>query len=317
MRSEALEPAGGPESPARRRVLRTLAAAGAGALMAGRGGAAARAIIERAIPSTGEKLPAIGMGSWQTFDVGRDAAGRAAAKEVLGLFVGSGGRLVDSSPMYGSSEAVLGDLAADLGVQGKLFWATKVWTSGRDAGIRQMEESLRLMRVARMDLMQVHNLLDLGAHLATLREWKRTGRVRYLGVTHYHEGAHGELERVLRAERLDFLQVNFSIAEPEAEERLLPLAAERGVAVLANRPFGQGAMFSRARGKPLPPWAGEIGVRSWAQYFLKWIVGHPAVTCAIPATRNPRHLADNMGALSGPLPDPALRRRMADHYRGL
>jgi diketogulonate reductase-like aldo/keto reductase len=262
-------------------------------------------------------MPAVGMGSWQTFDVGGDAAGRAAAKEVLRLFVESGGRLVDSSPMYGSSESVLGDLAAELGVRARLFWATKVWTSGRDAGIRQMEDSLRLMRVKRMDLMQVHNLLDAATHLATLGAWQREGRVRYVGVTHYHEGAHSELERVLRAERLDFVQLNFSLAEPEAESRLLPLAAERGVAVLANRPFGKGSMFSRVRDKPLPPWAAEIGVQSWAQYFLKWIVGHPAITCAIPATRNPKHLLDNMGALSGPLPDAALRRRMADHYRSL
>lgn len=300
----------------RRDALRALAAVGAGTLMPG-AGSAAGALIERAIPSSGERLPAIGMGSWQSFDVGSDAAARAAAKGVLRLFVERGGRLVDSSPMYGSSEAVLGDLAAELGVQAELFWATKVWTSGRDAGILQMEESLRLMRVKRMDLMQVHNLLDVGTHLATLRAWKREGRVRYVGVTHYHEGAHDDLERVLRVERLDFVQVNFSLAEPEAESRLLPLAAERGVAVLANRPFGKGSMFNRVRDKPLPTWAAEIGVQSWAQYFLKWIVAHPAVTCAIPATRNPKHLLDNMGALSGPLPDAALRRRMADHYHAL
>lgn len=299
----------------RRDALRVLAAAGAGALMPG--AVSAAGAIERAVPSSGEKLPAIGMGSWQSFDVGSDAGGRAAAKEVLRLFVESGGRLVDSSPMYGTSEGVLGDLAAELGVQAKLFWATKVWTSGRDAGVRQMQESFRLMRVKRMDLMQVHNLVDAGEHLATLREWKREGRVRYLGVTHYHEGAHAELERVLRSEKLDFVQVNFSIAEPEAERGLLSLAAERGVAVLANRPFGKGSMFSRVRDKALPPWAAEIGVQSWAQYFLKWILGHPAVTCAIPATRNPKHLLDNMGALAGPLPDAALRRRMAEHYRGL
>ncbi|HEX6828927.1 MAG TPA: aldo/keto reductase [Burkholderiales bacterium] len=316
MRRQALEGRSGPQSAARRRALRALAAAGAGMLMPAPGRAAG-AVIERAIPASGEKLPAIGMGSWQSFDVGSDAGGRAAAKEVLRLFVESGGRLVDSSPMYGSSEAVLGDLAAELGVQARLFWATKVWTSGRDSGIRQMEESFRLMRVPRMDLMQVHNLVDVGAHLATLREWKREGRVRYVGVTHYHEGAHAELERVLRGEKLDFVQVNYSLAEPEAEERLLPLAAERGVAVLANRPFGQGALFSRVRDKPLPPWAAEIAVRSWAQYFLKWIVAHPAITCAIPATRNPKHLLDNMGALAGPLPDAALRRRMAEHYRGM
>jgi diketogulonate reductase-like aldo/keto reductase len=316
MRSGDLDGGGTPASPARRRALGVLAAAGAGALMPG-AGLGADPVIQRAIPSSGERLPAIGMGTWQSFDVGGEAAGRAAAREVLRLFVERGGRVVDSSPMYGSSEAVLGELAAELAVQDKLFWATKVWTSGRDAGRRQMEESLRRMRVRRMDLMQVHNLVDTATHLATLRQWKREGRVRYVGVTHYHAGAHAELARVLRAEKPDFVQVNYSLAEPEAGERLLPLAAERGVAVLANRPFGSGAMFSRVRGKPLPAWAEEIGVRSWAQFFLKWIVGHPAVTCAIPATRNPKHLLDNMDALPGPLPDAALRRRMADHYRAL
>src|SRR5574342_617520 len=198
--------------------------------------AAAPPLVERPIPRSGERIPVIGLGTWQTFDVGGDAGGRASAREVLRLFVAGGGRVVDSSPMYGSAESVVGDLAAELGIQSRLFHATKVWTSGRDAGVHQMETSLARMRVARMDLMQVHNLLDVRTHLATLRDWKKAGRVRYVGITHYHAGAHAELEGLLAAEQLDFVQVNYSLAEPQAENRLLPAAAERGVAVLVNRP---------------------------------------------------------------------------------
>jgi len=302
----------------RRQALRALSAAGAGMLMPGLSrGATHAALVERAIPKSGEKIPALGMGTWQTFDVAGDTAGLAAAKEVLRLFVGGGGRMVDSSPMYGSAESVVGQLAAELGVQGRLFYATKVWTSGRAAGVRQMEASLKRMGVARMDLMQVHNLVDVSTHLAMLREWKQAGRVRYIGITHYHAGAHGELESLLRSEELDFLQVNYSLAEPEAERRLLPLAAERGVAVIANRPFVKGRMFERAAEKPLPPWSAELGIGSWAQFFLKWILGHRAVTCAIPATSKPKHLLDNLQAGLAPVPDAAARRRMAEVFRDL
>jgi diketogulonate reductase-like aldo/keto reductase len=300
----------------RRDALRLIA--GLGSAMTGIVGSAAPGdAIERPIPKSGEMLPVIGLGTSRTFDVGSDPAGRAQAGEVLKLFVEGRGRLVDSSPMYGSAEAVVGDLAAELRVQSKLFYATKVWTSGRESGIRQMEASMARLRVARLDLIQVHNLVDWRTQLATLREWKKAERVRYVGITHYHAGAHRELEGVLRAEALDFLQVNYSIAEPQAENQLLPVAAERGVAVLVNRPFAEGAIFDRVRGKSLPPWAGEIGCASWAQFFLKWIVGHPAVTCVIPATRNARHQADNMAAGTGPIPDVATRKRMADFYRSL
>ncbi len=296
----------------RRDALKLALGLGAAMAIAPRGGAAAPATAQRPIPKSGETLPVIGLGTWQTFDVGGDAGERAAVQEVLRLFAQGGGRVVNSSPMYGSSEAVLGELASALGLQKSLFFATKVWTSGRDAGVRQMEASLQRMRVPRMDLMQVHNLVDVHTHLATLRDWKQAGKVRYLGITHYHSGAYTEVERLLRSEELDFLQINYSPVEREAEQRLLPLAAERGVAVLVNRPFASGALFGRVRGKPLPQWAIELGIGSWAQFFLAWILGQPPVTCAIPATRNPRHIVNNLGAGLVEPPDSTLRRRMLD-----
>jgi aryl-alcohol dehydrogenase-like predicted oxidoreductase len=278
---------------------------------------AASGPLARRIPKTGEEIPAIGLGTWQVFDVAGDATELAQAKETLRTFVSLGGRVVDSSPMYGSSESVTGQLAQGLGVQSKLFVATKVWTSGRDAGIRQMEDSMRKLRVERLDLMQVHNLVDAHVHLATLREWKKSGRVRYLGVTHYNAGAHAELERFIEPGDVDFLQVNYSLAEPDAERRLLRAAADSRTAVLVNRPFAEGAMFRRVKGRPLPDWAAAIGCASWAQFFLKWIVSHPAVTCAIPGTRDPKHVADNLGAATGPLPDEAMRRRMSAYFESL
>ena len=271
----------------------------------------------RAIPRSGEMLPVIGLGTYQVFDVGADESARAPVREVLREFVRLGGSVVDSSPMYGRSEGVVGDVAADLGVQQKLFLATKVWTTGREDGIRQMEQSFRRMRTRRMDLMQVHNLLDWRVHLATLRDWKEQGKVRYIGVTHYTESAYDDLARVLTSQELDFVQLNYSIVERKAEERLLPLAAERRVAVLVNRPFAQAGLFGRVRGKSLPPWAAEIGCSTWAQFFLKFVVSHPAVTCAIPATSNVKHLVDNMQAGVGPLPDKATRARMARHVAQL
>ena len=281
------------------------------------GSSAANGPLARRVPKTGEAIPAVGLGTWQVFDVATDAKEKAQAEETLKAFVELGGRVIDSSPMYGSSESVTGELAAALGVGAKLFVATKVWTSGRQAGIRQMEESMRKLRVERLDLMQVHNLVDASTHLATLREWKTAGRVRYLGVTHYHAGAHADLEKIIRPGDVDFVQVNYSLAEPEAGRRLLAAAADSRTAVIVNRPFAEGAMFRRARGGPLPAWAREIGCESWAQFFLKWILGHPAVTCAIPGTRNPKHVADNLGAASGPLPDEAMRRRMSVYFESL
>ena len=282
------------------------------AAAAGGGGAstAAGVGILRPIPVSKEMLPVIGLGTWQTFDVGAGAE-REPLRRVLQRLVERGGRVVDSSPMYGRAESVVGDLAVELGLRDTLFVATKVWTSGRDAGIAQMEDSLRRLRGRRLDLMQVHNLVDWRTHLRTLGEWKRAGRVRYVGVTHYTAGAYGELEQVMKSEPLDFVQLNYSVAEREAERRLLPLAADRGIAVLVNRPFAEGALFRRVRGQTPPAWAAEIGCRSWAQLFLKWIVAHPAVTCVIPATSRPEHLEDNMQAGVGPVPDAAARERIA------
>jgi aryl-alcohol dehydrogenase-like predicted oxidoreductase len=278
---------------------------------------AAQPLETRRIPKSGEAIPVVGLGTWQVFDVAGNASGLDEARDALERFVTLGGRVVDSSPMYGSSEAVLGDLAASLGVQERLWVATKVWTSGREAGIRQMEDSMAKLRVARLDLMQVHNLVDADRHLATLAEWKKAGRIRYVGITHYHAGAYAEVERYVAKGNLDFLQINYSLAEREAAKRLLPLAAETRTAVIVNRPFAEGALFSRVRGKPLPPWAGEIGCASWAQLFLKWILANPAVTCAIPGTRNARHVEDNLAAGRGALPDAAMRRRIEAHVDGL
>lgn len=268
-------------------------------------------MLTRTIPSTGEELPVIGLGTWQTFDVGTAERDRAPLAEVLREFVALGGRLVDSSPMYGRSEEVVGAVAAKAGVQEQLFLATKVWTSGRQKGIDQMESSLRKLRTARLDLMQVHNLVDVETHLATLREWKAAGRVRYLGITHYTASAHAEVEALLRRETFDFLQINYSVAEPEADRRILPLASEKGIAVLANRPLATGALLGRLGQRPLPGWAAEIDCTSWAQILLKFVISHPAITCAIPATAKLAHLRDNMAAGSGRLPDAALRARMA------
>ncbi|HEV8096668.1 MAG TPA: aldo/keto reductase, partial [Burkholderiales bacterium] len=258
-----------------------------------------------------------GLGTWQVFDVGNDSTARVPLREVLGAFFAAGGRMVDSSPMYGTSESVVGDLCTELAICEPLFVATKVWTSGRDAGIQQMETSFRRLRVERMDLMQVHNLVDVATHTKTLLDWKAKGRVRFIGITHYTSSAYAEVEKWLKTGQYDFLQINYSLAEREAAKRLLPLARERKVAVIANRPFAEGAMFRRVRDKPLPDWAKEAGIASWAQYFLKWIVSHPAVTCTIPGTGRPEHMADNLAAGMGPLPREALRTRMAEHFDSL
>ena len=275
------------------------------------------AMIQRAIPSSGEKLPVIGLGTWQSFDVGASAADRGALEEVLTQFVRLGGRVIDSSPMYGRSEGVVGELAAKLGLHDRLFLATKVWTTGKEAGVKSMDRSFDLMKTKRMDLMQVHNLVDVQTHLATLREWKEQGRVRYIGITHYTASSHDDVARVLEREKVDFVQINYSVREREADERVLPVAQERSVAVIVNRPFGGGNLFSRVRGKPLPDFAAEIDCASWAQLFLKWIVAHPAVTCAIPATSKVRHLEDNMRGGVGALPDAKMRQRIADAIAAL
>jgi aryl-alcohol dehydrogenase-like predicted oxidoreductase len=256
-------------------------------------------------------LPRIGLGTWQTFDVGASESERKPLEEVLSLFVQLGGSVVDSSPMYGRSEEVLGDIAVKLGVRDRLFMATKVWTSGRAAGIRQMESSERKLR-GPVDLMQVHNLVDADTHLQTLKEWKAQKRIRYIGITHYTSSSYGELASVLRRGGIDFVQLNYSLAEREAERSLLPLAKELGVAVLVNRPFGAGSLFRDTRGKAVPAFAKDLGCTSWAELFLKFVVSHPAVTCAIPATSKTDHLRQNMRAGTGPMPDAAMRKRIAD-----
>jgi diketogulonate reductase-like aldo/keto reductase len=274
-------------------------------------------MLSKKIPSTGEDLPVIGVGTWQTFDAGDDPAARAPLAEVLKVFAQAGGRVVDSSPMYGSSEAVAGDLIAQLGLRERLFIATKVWTSGRAEGIRQMEESFKRLRVERMDLMQVHNLVDVATHTKTLQDWKKQGRVRYIGITHYTSSAYAEVERWMKTGNYDFLQINYSLAEREAEQRVLPLARELGMAVIANRPFAEGALFRRTKGKALPPWAADLGIASWGQYFLKWIVGHPSVSCAIPGTAKPDHMRDNVAAGMATLPDEAARKKMLEYFDSL
>ena len=270
------------------------------------------AMLTRAIPSSGEKLPVIGLGTWQAFDVDLTSDNRRQLGDVLSLFVKLGGRVIDTSPMYGRAEDVIGELATALGVQDRIFLATKVWTRGKENGIKSMERSMALLRAKRIDLMQVHNLVDVQTQLATLREWKTLGRIRYLGITHYEAGAFTDVEKIIRSERLDFVQINYSLMERAAEERLLPLAREREIAVIVNRPFGGGDLFSRTRSKPLPDWAAEFDCRSWAQFFLKWIVANSAVTCAIPATDKPRHLEDNIQAGIGLLPDAKMRQRMVE-----
>lgn len=291
-----------------------IGAGAAGLLVPGttRGQEEAKQPLQRAIPASGEKLPVIGLGSWQVFDVGPGQTERRPLEEVLSRFVALGGRVVDSSPMYGRAEQVIGDLSTNLGVTSSLFLATKVWTTGRNEGIESMERSLARFQSKRIDLMQVHNLVDVRTHLATLRDWKEQGRIRYLGITHYNSSGYPDVLKLLRSEKVDFLQINYSLGEREAEKEILPLARDRGVAVLANRPFGGGNLFARVRQKPLPDWAAEFDCRSWAQFLLKWIVAHPAITCAIPATGNVRHLEDNMQAGFGNLPNAKQREQMRD-----
>ncbi len=267
----------------------------------------------RAIPASGQKIPVIGLGTARTFniDVG-DADTMAALEGVMRAFYDGGGRLVDSSPMYGSAETVVGRLAERLEIADELFMATKVWTRGRDDGIEQMEQSRERMGGGRLDLIQVHNLVDLRTQLETLKRWRDEGRVRYIGVTHYTTGYHDDLAKIVEREPIDFVQLNYNIGARNAEKRLLPAAADNGVATLINEPFESGRLFGRVDGRSVPEWArAELGIETWAQFFLKFIVGHPAVTCAIPATSDPQHSADNIGAAHGPLPDTEQRERMA------
>jgi diketogulonate reductase-like aldo/keto reductase len=265
----------------------------------------------RPIPSSGEKLPVIGCGTYRGFDIRPDSAAYARLHQVLAALFAAGGSVIDSSPMYGRAEAVAGELLAEANARTKAFIATKVWTRGREAGIAQMENSFKLLKTDRIDLMQIHNLVDWKTHLPVLRKWKEAGRIRYLGVTHYTASAFADLEAVMRAEPLDFVQFNYSAVDRAAERRLLPLAAELGIAVLANYPLASGSALRAVSSRPLPDWAAEIDCTSWSQLMLKFVVSHPAMTCAIPGTGNPEHMADNARAGLGRMPDEAMRERIA------
>jgi len=271
--------------------------------------AAGGALLTRKIPSTGEAIPVIGLGTSGPFEAGNSPSERAPLKEVLDAFFAAGARLIDTSPMYSTAEGVLGELLTPA-MHERVFLATKVWTRGEREGVEQMKQSGELMKHPKLDLIQVHNLLDLDTQLKTLRAWKEQGRVRYIGITHYTVGSHADLAKVIEREKLDFVQLNYSAATRNAEERLLPLAADTGVAVLVNRPFEDGKMFESVRGKPVPPWAADIDATSWGQIFLKYVFAHPAVTAAIPATGKLKHLEDNLAAARGRLPDAKQRAQI-------
>jgi diketogulonate reductase-like aldo/keto reductase len=297
----------------RRDVLGTMAGAAGAVLLGARGAMAAEAgaMTARAIPSDGEAMPVIGLGTWQVFDVDPGDPARPRLAEVLRMLADAGGRMIDTSPMYGRAEAVTGDLVAEAELRPRVFLATKVWTSGREAGIAQMRRSAELLRSPVLDLIQIHNLLDWRTHLATLRRMKEDGGVRYIGITHYTTGSLSDLARILASEPgIDFVQCGYSLATRDAETRLLPVAAERGVAVIINQPFETGGMFRRVRGRPLPEWAAEFDCASWAQLFLKYVIVNPEVTCVIPATAKPEHMQDNLQAGFGRLPDAAQRERI-------
>lgn len=279
--------------------------------------AAEKALIRKVVPATGEPLPAIGMGTSRTLNIGTNQREMEALIAVLQAFFENGGTVIDSSPMYGAAERVVGELLDRVGHRQDLFAATKVWTDGKQAGIRQMQHSLDLWNIRRFDLMQIHNLRDWRIHLETLRAWQEEGRIRYIGITTSHGRFHEELENILRQEPFDFVQLSYNIDNRSVENRLLPLAADRGIGVLVNRPYQRGFLFHKVTGKALPDWAAEIDCASWGQFFLKFIISHPAVTCAIPATTSVKHMRDNMGACRGALPDPAMRSRMLDYYRNL
>jgi diketogulonate reductase-like aldo/keto reductase len=268
-------------------------------------------MLTRTIPSSGETLPVIGIGTYKGFDVSSSSKERAALGDVLRTLFSQGGSVLDSSPMYGRAEGVAGKLLAAQHAREKAFVATKVWTEGRSSGIDQMNRSMKLLRCERIDLMQIHNLVDWRTHLATLRAWKEEGRIRYLGITHYSSSAYGEMEKIMRAEALDFVQLNYSLDDREAERRLLPLAAERGMAVLVNLPFGQGRLFRTLRGKPVPAWIQEAGCATWSQILLKFTLAQKAVTCVIPGTANPHHMAENCLAGDGAMLEESLVRKLA------
>lgn len=278
--------------------------------------AEAKTMRTKPIPASGEALPVIGLGTSRVFDVDSTPAEIAVRRNIIDLLTGSGGSLVDTSPMYNRSEAVIGNVLKTDADRERLFIATKVWTDGKAAGAIQMQESADLMKTAVIDLMQVHNLRDTALHMPTIREWQKAGKIRYSGLTHYTNRAQDELGKEMRQFKPDFIQINYSIGERAAENRLLPMAADQGVAVMINRPFERGQVFSAVKGKPVPDWASEFA-NSWGQFFLKFIISHPAITCVIPATSKTHHMIDNIGAGFGPLPDQAMRQRMVDFFERL
>ncbi len=298
-----------------RRDILKLGAGTAAAALSGTARGAGGPLVTRPIPSSGERLPVVGIGT-NRYRTGSEAD-IAPLRETLKTFAAAGGKLIDTAPMYGSSEVVLGQLIAELGIRKQLFLATKVYSNGREAGREEMNASLQRLRTDAIDLIQVHNLSDTTTQLASMREGRQTGRYRYVGVTTSRDSQYDEMEDVLKKEKLDFVQVDYSIDNRSAADRILPLALERGVAVLINLPFGRARLFSAVRGKPLPAWAAEFDCGSWAQFFLKYVIGHPAVTVAIPGTRRPEHVIDNLGAARGRLPDQALRRRMEQFFEAL
>ncbi len=272
-------------------------------------------IIKRGIPSSGEAIPIVGLGTWIQFDVGSSGAERTPLRKVLTQMKKYGGKVIDSSPMYGNSETVIGDLTQQLGIDEHFFYATKVWTSGQQAGIRQMEASMQKMQRTTMDLMQIHNLTDWKTHIKTLHKWKEEGKIRYIGITHYLDSAHAQVEEIIKTENIDFAQFNYSIRSRHAGQSLLETARKHGVAVIINRPFEGGGLFGLVRNKRLPAWAKEYGINSWAQFFLKFILSHPSVTCAIPGTSDPEHVVENMLAGYGKLPDEVLREKMVRYVQ--
>ncbi|HEY5739049.1 MAG TPA: aldo/keto reductase [Gammaproteobacteria bacterium] len=301
----------------RRFIKSTAAAALLGPLLPAAGQATQSGAIKKTIPSSGERLSVIGLGTSRTFNVAPDDAAQSPLVDVMQAFFDRGGQLIDSSPMYGNAEAVTGVLLDQVANKQELFTATKVWTNGKRAGIEQMQASMRHFGVERIDLMQIHNLRDWRTHIETLKEWKADGRIRYIGITTSHGRYHAELEQLLQELPLDFVQFSYNIANRDVEQDLLPLAAERGIATLINRPYQRGSLFRAVRGKPLPDWAAEIDCASWGQYFLKFIAAHPGVTCVIPATSKVKHMVDNMGAGFGRLPDAAMRKRMIAYLESI